>query len=91
MPTLSLRQRRVVCVPFLPLLFVDVNSLPECLAASDHGEGASLHLAFRGLQEESINQGKLHAEAAKDLQTKIAEPFASWAQGYKVGNSLYKW
>ncbi|EKM49960.1 uncharacterized protein PHACADRAFT_264420 [Phanerochaete carnosa HHB-10118-sp] len=46
-------------------------------------DGASLHLAFHGLKEESIAQGKLHAEAAKDLQTKIADPFSEWAKGYK--------
>lgn len=41
-------------------------------------------LAFRGLRDESIAEGKLHAEAAKNLQTKIADPFSEWANGYKV-------
>lgn len=47
-------------------------------------EGASLPLAFRGLRDESIAQGNLHADAAKDLQTKVSEPFSDWANGYKV-------
>ena len=55
-------------------------------AVSDQEGGASLLLAFRGLQEESIEQGKLHTSASQDLQTKIAEPFSEWAKGYKVGD-----
>ena len=56
---------------------------------SEQEDGASLLLAFRGLQEESIEQGKLHTGAAQDLQTKIADPFSEWATGYKV-SSPYK-
>lgn len=52
--------------------------------ASEHDEGASLSLALRALKEESVAQGKLHADAANDLQTKIADPFAEWAKGYKA-------
>ncbi|KAI0091704.1 hypothetical protein BDY19DRAFT_885240 [Irpex rosettiformis] len=49
----------------------------------DVESGASLPLAFLGLKEESVAEGKVHAEAAKDLQVKIADPFAQWAYGYK--------
>ncbi len=52
--------------------------------AFDVESGASLPLAFLGLKEESVAEGKVHADAAKDLQTKIADPFAQWAFGYKV-------
>lgn len=41
-------------------------------------------MAFRGLKDEAQLQGKLHADAAKELQCKIVEPFSQWAQGYKV-------
>ncbi len=41
-------------------------------------------MAFRGLKEESLNQGTAHETAAKDLETKIADPFEDWATGYKV-------
>ncbi|KAI0821557.1 hypothetical protein BC629DRAFT_1278140 [Irpex lacteus] len=51
--------------------------------AFDVESGASLPLAFLGLKEESVAEGKVHADAAKDLQTKIADPFAQWAFGYK--------
>ncbi|KAI0343232.1 hypothetical protein BDW22DRAFT_1407130 [Trametopsis cervina] len=51
--------------------------------AFDAENGASLHLAFNGLRQESSAEGQLHGEAAKDLQTKIADPFAQWAAGYK--------
>lgn len=41
-------------------------------------------MAFRGLKEESLNQGKAHETAANDLGKKIADPFEDWAAGYKV-------
>ena len=47
-------------------------------------EGASLPLAFRGLRDESVAQGNLHADVAKELQAKVADPFSDWADGYKV-------
>ncbi|THH02679.1 hypothetical protein EW026_g202 [Hermanssonia centrifuga] len=52
-------------------------------SAFEKDEGASLLVAFRGIKEESLAQGQLHAAAAKDLQSKIADPFAEWANGYK--------
>ena len=60
------------------------HSCDDVGTAFDTNEGGSLPLAFRGLRDESYAQGQLHAEAAKDLQTKIAEPFAEWAKGYRV-------
>jgi len=41
-------------------------------------------MAFRGLQEESKAQGKVHRDISNDLQTLVADPFNEWAQGYKV-------
>ncbi|KAI6041923.1 hypothetical protein EDC04DRAFT_2665238 [Pisolithus marmoratus] len=60
-------------------------------------DGASLLMTFRGLQDESIAQGKIHREIAKDLQTLVAEPFNKWAQLYKEqlssskGQVLHTW
>ncbi|TEB11877.1 hypothetical protein FA13DRAFT_1782956, partial [Coprinellus micaceus] len=46
-------------------------------------EGASLLLAFRGLQSETAAQGQIHKTIAHELDTLVADPFDSWAQGYK--------
>ncbi|KAG8899596.1 hypothetical protein FRB99_006560 [Tulasnella sp. 403] len=35
--------------------------------------------AFRGLQHESVAQGKAHQDLANDLQNQVAEPFEAWA------------
>lgn len=43
-----------------------------------------MQMAFRGLKEETVNQGKAHETAASDLKKKIANPFEEWAVGYKV-------
>lgn len=52
-------------------------------------EGASLFMAFRGLQSESIIQGQAHKSIARELQTLVAEPFDEWAQGHKVCLGYY--
>ncbi|KAI6023560.1 hypothetical protein BKA83DRAFT_4261276 [Pisolithus microcarpus] len=63
----------------------------------DRDDGASLLMTFRGLQDESIAQGKIHKEIAKDLQTIVAEPFNEWARMYKEqvssskGKVLHSW
>lgn len=49
----------------------------------DADDGASLLMAFRGLQSESIAQGKVHEAIAKELDNLVAEPFDEWAKGYK--------
>lgn len=41
-------------------------------------------MTFRGLQAESVAQGQIHRDIAKDLETLVVEPFNVWAQGYKV-------
>jgi hypothetical protein len=41
-------------------------------------------MAFRGLQEESKAQGRVHIDISKDLQALVADPFNDWAKGYKV-------
>ncbi|TFK32789.1 hypothetical protein BDQ12DRAFT_474872 [Crucibulum laeve] len=46
-------------------------------------DGASLLMAFRGLQAESAAQGQAHKAIAKELDTLVADPFADWAQGYR--------
>ncbi|KAF9245227.1 hypothetical protein BU15DRAFT_41061 [Melanogaster broomeanus] len=53
-------------------------------------DGASLLMTFRGLQAESVAQGHIHRDIAKDLQTLVAEPFNVWAQGYKERLSTSK-
>lgn len=47
-------------------------------------DGASLLMAFRGLQAESIAQGEAHKTVAKELHTLVADPFEGWAHGYRV-------
>ncbi|KAF8892093.1 hypothetical protein BD779DRAFT_1670440 [Infundibulicybe gibba] len=46
-------------------------------------DGASLLMAFRGLQAESAAQGQAHKNISKELDTLVADPFDEWAQGYK--------
>ena len=52
-------------------------------------DGASLLMAFRGLQEESATQGKVHKAIANELETLVADPFADWARGYRVRIMVY--
>ncbi|KAF8817572.1 hypothetical protein BYT27DRAFT_7199108 [Phlegmacium glaucopus] len=47
-------------------------------------DGASLLMAFRGLQAESVTQGQAHNSIAKELTTLVADPFDRWAQAYKA-------
>jgi len=47
-------------------------------------DGVSLLMAFRGLQAESIAQGKAHRSISNELTTLVADPFDEWAQDYKV-------
>ncbi|KZP11489.1 hypothetical protein FIBSPDRAFT_1050728 [Athelia psychrophila] len=46
-------------------------------------DGASLLMAFRGLQAESAAQGAAHRTIANELTTLVADPFANWANGYR--------
>ncbi|KAJ6621349.1 hypothetical protein B0H10DRAFT_2432380 [Mycena sp. CBHHK59/15] len=46
-------------------------------------DGASLLMAFRGLQAESVTQGQAHKTIANELETLVADPFDQWAQSYK--------
>ncbi|EPS94581.1 hypothetical protein FOMPIDRAFT_1108919, partial [Fomitopsis schrenkii] len=46
-------------------------------------DGATLHVAFRGLKEESIAQGKAHEAIAAELRDSVATPFEKWAHGYR--------
>ncbi|KAL9713703.1 Rho-GTPase-activating protein 8 [Leucoagaricus gongylophorus] len=47
-------------------------------------DGASLLLAFRGLQAESTAQGQAHRSIAKELIILVADPFEEWSEGYKA-------
>lgn len=47
-------------------------------------DGASLLMAFRGLQAEAVAQAKAHENVAKELISLVLDPFAEWAQGYKA-------
>ncbi|KAH8116279.1 hypothetical protein DFH11DRAFT_1828006 [Phellopilus nigrolimitatus] len=46
-------------------------------------EGASMLMAFRGLQAESHAQGEAHRSVAKELKDLVADPFDEWARGHK--------
>lgn len=46
-------------------------------------DGASLLMTFRGLQEESVSQGKAHQAVASELNTLVAAPFDDWSRNYK--------
>ncbi|KAJ7504519.1 hypothetical protein B0H11DRAFT_521310 [Mycena galericulata] len=46
-------------------------------------DGASLLMAFRGLQAESAAQGQAHKAISTELETLVADPFDQWAQTYK--------
>ncbi|THH01772.1 hypothetical protein EW145_g6857, partial [Phellinidium pouzarii] len=46
-------------------------------------DGASMLMAFRGLQAESAAQGEAHRTVAKELKELVVEPFAEWAAGHK--------
>ncbi|KAJ7066747.1 hypothetical protein C8F01DRAFT_1020317 [Mycena amicta] len=45
-------------------------------------DGASLLMAFRGLQAESVTQGTAHKTIAAELDM-VADPFDQWAAAYK--------
>jgi hypothetical protein len=49
----------------------------------DADDGASLLMAFRGLQAESVSQGQVHASVAKELDNLVADPFEEWAYGFR--------
>ena len=56
----------------------------ETGSAFEVDDGASLHMAVKGLREENITQGLLHDSVAKELQMNVAEPFEKWAASHKV-------
>lgn len=55
----------------------------------DGDDGASLLMAFRGLQAESAAQGRVHNNIAKELITLVADPFEDWALEYKVASAQF--
>jgi hypothetical protein len=59
--------------------------------ASDTGfsadDGATLLMAFRGIQAETAQQGSVHKSIARELQHLVADPFEGWAKGYHVRDS----
>ncbi|KAF9485462.1 hypothetical protein BDN70DRAFT_847745 [Pholiota conissans] len=62
-----------------------INPLPTGKSSAGFGadDGASLFMAFRGLQAESAAQGQAHNTIAKELETLVADPFDDWARSYK--------
>lgn len=52
-------------------------------------DGASLLMAFRGLEAESVAQGQVHSNISKELSTLVADPFEDWALGHKVCHQVY--
>ncbi|KAJ7583161.1 hypothetical protein C8J56DRAFT_791259 [Mycena floridula] len=46
-------------------------------------DGASLLMAFRGLQGESVMQAQAHRNIANELTQLVVEPFEEWAGGYR--------
>ncbi|KAL0569314.1 Rho-GTPase-activating protein 8, partial [Marasmius crinis-equi] len=46
-------------------------------------DGASLLMAFQGLQAESTAQAQIHKAIEKELESLVAAPFEGWAVGYK--------
>ncbi|KAJ7801733.1 hypothetical protein B0H13DRAFT_2259794 [Mycena leptocephala] len=65
----------------------DALSNPMLTGAAGTGfgadDGASLLMAFRGLQAESAAQGQAHKTIAAELDTLVADPFDQWAETYK--------
>ena len=47
-------------------------------------DGATLLMAFRGLQAESVKQGEVHKSIAHELNTLVLDPFHEWATAYQV-------
>ncbi|KAN0102514.1 hypothetical protein V8E52_011358 [Russula decolorans] len=45
-------------------------------------DGATLLMAFRGIQAETAQQGDVHKSIARELQDLVADPFEEWAQSY---------
>ncbi|KAF8957472.1 hypothetical protein BDZ97DRAFT_1846365 [Flammula alnicola] len=62
-----------------------VNPAPTGKSGTGFGadDGASLLMAFRGLQAESASQGQAHNSIANELTTLVADPFDDWARSYK--------
>jgi len=51
-------------------------------------DGATLLMAFRGIQAETTKQGGVHKSIARELHHLVADPFESWSKGYHVRLSL---
>ncbi|KIY65071.1 hypothetical protein CYLTODRAFT_379951 [Cylindrobasidium torrendii FP15055 ss-10] len=62
------------------------NSQQIGLKGSGFGadDGASLFMAFRGLQNEANAQAQAHKAIASDLEGLVVKPFDEWAAGYKA-------
>jgi hypothetical protein len=52
-------------------------------------DGATLLMAFRGIQAETSQQGGAHKSIARELHHLVADPFEGWAKGYHVGHADY--
>jgi hypothetical protein len=61
------------------------NQPPSRTAAGfNSDDGASLLMAFRGLQAETVEHGQLHEAVSQELHTLVAEPFQGWTEEHKT-------
>ena len=74
--------KQVRLLPHLPLL---AHPCPTGSGFSAD-DGASLLMAFRGLQAESASQAQIHMSISKELETLVADPFEQWARAYSVSH-----
>jgi hypothetical protein len=74
--------RSQVCLPTSSRRIVfEIFVLGPGFSADD---GATLLMAFRGLQAETAEQGGAHKAIARELQQLVADPFEKWAKVYHV-------
>jgi len=72
---------------FFPLFSLDrVLNHSASGTAFDADDGATLLMAFRGLQVETAQQGGVHQAIARELHQLVADPFEKWAKSYHVGH-----
>lgn len=71
-----------------PTLSCSISPFIPLATGFSADDGASLLVAFRGLQAESIVQGQAHKTIAQELDNLVASPFDEWAQGYSVSRTI---
>ena len=80
--------RRILLQVYVPLFFCSAPSYGVWTgSAFEMDDGASLHMAGKGLREETISQGLLHEIVAKELQTNIVSNASASDSSSDKGNS----